>query len=311
MNETAVADESVVVLEGVEKTYKVRGKEPVQALRGVDLRIPKGSMVAIKGPSGSGKTTLLLMIGALSLASDGTVVVNGRELKEMSQKELTKYRAKSVGFVFQNFNLIPNLTAEENVKLPMEALGVSRSEQSKRAAVLLEAVGMEDRATYKPSKLSGGQQQRVAIARALANDPAIILADEPTGNLDHGTGQSIVGLLDKLRREQNTTVIIVTHAESVAERCDRTYTIKDGRITSEADTRQLRETETKKRELKIRLSIADKIVDRLFDAGYLDIESIASARPEDVARALDDRNKAERICKKAAALVLLEKESDQ
>ena len=203
----------IVVLEEVKKEYKVKGRSvPVPALRGVDMNIPEGSMVAIKGPSGSGKTTLLQLIGALDVASSGKVEIDGVELSEMSETDLTEYRGATIGFVFQTFNLINNLSAIENVELPMEARDIPKEERRRRALSLLNEVGMSDRVDYKPLKLSGGEQQRVAIARALANVPSIILADEPTGSLDSKTGSAIMRLLDKLRKETETTVIVVTVA---------------------------------------------------------------------------------------------------
>ena len=222
-----------LVLEDVRKDYKVKGRtDPVRALRGASMKVENGSMVAVKGESGSGKTTLLQIIGALDIATSGTVTVDRKDLSNMKEKDLTDYRAKTIGFVFQTFNLIPNLSALENVELPMEALNVPKQDKRTRAYDLLKAVGMEDRVDYKPMKLSGGEQQRVAIARALANDPTIILADEPTGSLDSKTGKSIVKLLDDLRKDRGTTVIMVTHSDNAASVCDYTFTIEDGIITS-------------------------------------------------------------------------------
>jgi ABC-type lipoprotein export system ATPase subunit len=295
-------NENVLVLKDVKKNYSAKGKETVAALRGVNMQIPKKSMVAIKGPSGSGKTTLLQLIGALDLPTSGEVNVNGKDLSKMKEKDLTEYRAKTIGFVFQTFNLIPNLTAMENVELPMEALNVPTKEREKRAYSLLNDVKMEDRMFFKPNKLSGGEAQRVAIARALANEPSIVLADEPTGNLDSKTGNSIIDLLDKLRKDKGTTVIIVTHSDSVSKMCDRTFTIKDGKITSEEDTKKVAEIEDKKKVLKIGLSASDKIVDKLVNAGYTDIDTLSKASIEDLTKVLGDKNKAEKILKKVKVL---------
>jgi len=184
---------SIVVLRDVKKEFPVKGRSvPVPALRGVTMTIEKGSMVAIKGPSGSGKTTLLQMIGAMDIPTQGSVLVDGEELEDMKEVELTDIRASTIGFVFQDFNLLPNLTALENVELPMEALDVPKADRRKRALELLKDVGMSERVHHKPLKLSGGEQQRVAIARAMANAPSIILADEPTGSVDSKTGAAIM-----------------------------------------------------------------------------------------------------------------------
>ncbi len=224
----------VLILEDVKKDYRVKGRtDPVRALRGATMKVERGSMVAVKGESGSGKTTLLQIIGALDIATSGTVEVDRKDLSNMKEKDLTDYRAKTIGFVFQTFNLIPNLNALENVELPMEALDVPKQERRTRAYDLLKAVGMEERVDYKPMKLSGGEQQRVAIARALANNPSIILADEPTGSLDSKTGKSIVNLLNDLRKDRGTTVIMVTHSDNAARVCDLIFTIEDGIIISE------------------------------------------------------------------------------
>jgi len=295
--------ENVVTLKDVKKDYLVKGRKgAVNALRGVNMSIKRGSMVAIKGPSGSGKTTLLQIIGALDLPSSGTASVNGKELMKMKEKDLTEYRAKTIGFVFQTFNLIPNLTALENIELPMEALNVPKKEREKRAYILLKAVGMDERLDHKPNKLSGGEQQRVAIARALANEPSIILADEPTGNLDSKTGYAIMELMDKLRTEKGTTEIIVTHSDNIAKMCDRTFTIKDGIITSEEDTKKVAEAEDRKKILRIALSASEKIAEKLVNAGFADIDALSKASIEALTNALGDRNKAEKITRKVKLL---------
>jgi putative ABC transport system ATP-binding protein len=296
-------EENAVILEDVRKDYKVPGrKEPIKALQGVSVAFESGSMIAICGPSGSGKTTLLQIVGALDLATSGKVIVNGRELSEMTGKELTEYRAKTIGFVFQTFNLIPNLTVFENVELPMEALIIPKTERHQRVNELLASVDIEGRADYKPLKLSGGEQQRVAIARALANKPEIILADEPTGNLDTKTGHSIMNLLDKLRREMGTTIIIVTHSNRVAKKCDFTLQIQDGVIISSKDMATEENERRRKNMLRSELAITDKLMNKLFYAGYETLEIIAGASVEELARITKDTTTSRRIAKKAAIL---------
>jgi len=220
---------AVVQLQAVAKYYP-RGGEVVKALDGVDLRIDGTGMVAIVGPSGSGKSTLLHMIGAMDRPTQGEVIVAGQALNGLPEKALTRFRRQTVGFVFQTFNLIPNLTALENVTLPMEFNQVPKEERLRRAKRLLDQVGLDHRLTHRPGELSGGEQQRVAIARALANDPPLILADEPTGNLDTETGQRIYELLKEVARQR--TVLLVTHAEPLAQMADRILYIRDGRLVN-------------------------------------------------------------------------------
>lgn len=217
----------VVRLKDLAKYYQ-RGSEVVKALDGVDLVIDGTGMVAIIGPSGSGKSTLLHLIGAMDRPTRGEVIVAGQALNGLPEKALTRFRRQTVGFVFQTFNLIPNLTALENVTLPMEFNQVPKEERLRRAKHLLDQVGLGHRLTHRPGELSGGEQQRVAIARALANDPPLILADEPTGNLDTETGQKIYELLKEVARQR--TVLVVTHAEPLARMADRVLHIKDGRF---------------------------------------------------------------------------------
>jgi ABC-type lipoprotein export system ATPase subunit len=219
----------VVQLKQVTKVYR-KGAQEVRALDGIDLRAESPGMLAVVGPSGSGKSSLLHMIGAMDRPTGGEVVVAGRHLAALGDAELTGFRRQTVGFVFQSFNLIPNLTALENVMLPMEFNGVDKRERGRRALTLLERVGLRARATHRPGELSGGEQQRVAIARALANDPPLVLADEPTGNLDSKTGLLIYELLEEIARER--TVIVVTHAEPLAQRAKRVIHIQDGRLVS-------------------------------------------------------------------------------
>lgn len=220
---------NAAVLENVTKEYRM-GSSVVKALNGMNLVIPSGVMAAIIGPSGSGKTTLLNILGALDKPISGKVFIAGTELAGLDEAELTAYRRKTVGFVFQDYGLIPNLTALENVMLPMEFARMSRVEAKERARQLLEAVGLGHRVAHRPNRLSGGEQQRVAIARALANDPAIILADEPTGNLDTKTSKEIIDLLSKLVKGRQKTAIVVTHDEAIAGVSDLKFHIQDGRI---------------------------------------------------------------------------------
>ncbi len=217
----------VVQLKDLAKHYP-RGGEVVKALDGVSLHLDGAGMVAIVGPSGSGKSTLLHMIGAMDRPTRGEVIVAGQALNGLPEKALTQFRRRTVGFVFQTFNLIPNLTALENVMLPMEFNKVERAERDSRARRLLDQVGLGHRLTHRPGELSGGEQQRVAIARALANDPPLILADEPTGNLDTESGRRIYELLKEVARQR--TVLVVTHAEALARMADRVLPIKDGRF---------------------------------------------------------------------------------
>ena len=221
---------AIIHLSGLSKKYESAGMTPVDALKEVDLSVVQGEMVAVIGPSGSGKSTLLQMMGALDVPTTGGVRINFQELSEMNPKELTQFRSQTVGFVFQKFNLIPNLSALENVSIAMESTKMNRQERRSRAAELLKEVGLGKRMSHLPGQLSGGEQQRVSIARALANHPKIIYADEPTGSLDSKTSRTIIQLFDRIRRDFNTTIIIVTHNHTIAKHCDRTVKIKDGRI---------------------------------------------------------------------------------
>ncbi len=218
---------SAVALSGVRRIYHVG--EPVYALDGVDLEIPRGSYTAIMGPSGSGKSTLMNLVGCLDTPTEGEVVVGGREVTGLDERERTRLRGEEVGFVFQTFNLMPRLSALENVALPGLFRGEDRATRRERAAALLERVGLAGRGDHLPNELSGGQRQRVAIARALVNDPALLLADEPTGNLDTDTGRDVLDLFDELHAAGNT-VVMVTHEPHVAERAERIVHLLDGRI---------------------------------------------------------------------------------
>ena len=222
---------TLLKMRGITKEYKL-GKTVVRALRGLDMEIASGEIVAIMGPSGSGKSTLMHILGALDTPTSGTATIGGADLAKLREGQLVTLRGKKVGFVFQTFNLIQTLSALQNVELPMIFQGLSRSERTHRAKDLLAHVGLADRIRHKPTELSGGERQRVAIARALANDPEIILADEPTGNLDTETGGPILALLRELSRRDGKTVILVTHDPDAAAIADRIVKLRDGCVSS-------------------------------------------------------------------------------
>jgi putative ABC transport system ATP-binding protein len=224
---TETTGETVVSLSDVWKTYDLGGT--VEALAGVSLSLSAGSYTAVMGPSGSGKSTLLNLVGGLDTPTEGTVTVDGADLAALSEPERASVRGTEVGFVFQTFNLMPRLTAAENVALPLVFQGWGGSERRERARSLLADVGLADRSDHKPTELSGGQRQRVAIARALAPDPSILLADEPTGNVDTDTGAQVMDILDELGDDGNT-ILLVTHERRIAERADRIVHIRDGGI---------------------------------------------------------------------------------
>jgi len=219
----------MIELRDVVKRYRV-GIYEVTALNGVNLRVEDGEFVIVMGPSGSGKSTLLYLIGCLDKPTSGTVSIDGMVTSELSEKELTELRRDKIGFVFQQYHLIPTLTALENVELPMVFKGVPRGERRKKAEKLLEMVGIGEKANRKPSELSGGEQQRVAIARALANDPSILLCDEPTGNLDTKSGRVVMDIIKGLNEEKGVTVVLVTHDPTLAPYGDRVVRMRDGRI---------------------------------------------------------------------------------
>lgn len=210
------------------KTY-VMGAEEIHALRGVSVAIDRGEYVAIMGPSGSGKSTLMNLIGCLDTPSRGTYRLNGKSVDQMNDDELAHIRNEEIGFVFQTFNLLPRATALHNVELPMVYAGMTSSQRDRRAKEVLSMVELEDRMTHRPSELSGGQRQRVAIARALVNSPSILLADEPTGNLDTKTGDEIISLFGRLHNDGNT-IVLITHEADVAGHADRVVQIRDGRV---------------------------------------------------------------------------------
>ncbi len=218
----------IIQLKNVHKDY-LMGDSIVRALDGVDAIINKGDFIAIIGPSGSGKSTMMNMVGALDLASKGEIYLDGRDIEHLEESELAQIRGRKIGFVFQTFNLIPTLTALENVALPMLFQGILKEERLERAKMLLKKVGLQDRMKHLPSELSGGQRQRVAIARALANDPEVILADEPTGNLDSKTGKEILEMFIKLNKE-GKTIIVVTHDSDVAKHAGKVLKMKDGKL---------------------------------------------------------------------------------
>ena len=217
----------------ITKTFGT-GAATVTAVNQVTMSVADGEFVTIVGRSGSGKSTLMSLLGGLEQPSSGSIRINDQDITQLTARQLNNYRAHDVGFVFQSYNLIPNLTATENVMLPMEFTGVTKGERTKRARELLEQVELgSSKQTRKPGKLSGGEQQRVAIARALANNPKVILADEPAGNLDSQTADTIIDLLRTLAHTHNTTVLVVTHDDDMAQRSDRTFRITDGRLNQD------------------------------------------------------------------------------
>jgi putative ABC transport system ATP-binding protein len=217
-------------LKNVTKDYP-KGRAVVHALRGVNLEIADGEWLSIQGPTGHGKSTLLQLLGGLDRATSGSLELAGRDLTKLGEGSMTKVRASSIGFIFQTFNLIPTLSAQENVETALVPLGVSNASRKSRAAQALASVGLADRARHLPGELSGGQQQRVAIARALVKEPKVLLADEPTGNLDEDTRDEIIGLLEKLWQDSGLTMIMVTHDSSVARRGQRLGTMRNGQLT--------------------------------------------------------------------------------
>jgi putative ABC transport system ATP-binding protein len=227
-----MSKETVIQVENLVKTYHL-GKVSIPALRGISFDVAKGEFLVVMGPSGSGKTTLLNLIGAIDKPTSGKISIDDRDITTLGEGELTKLRRHKIGFIFQFYNLIPALTALENVELPMLTAGVSRKDASKRASQLLETVGLAERVGHLPDELSGGEQQRVAIARALANKPSVILADEPTGDLDTKTGIEVVQILYDTSKKENATVIVVTHDPAITEKADRILRMRDGNIIRE------------------------------------------------------------------------------
>ncbi len=217
-------------LANVSRTYFAGGAEEVRALRTLDLRIASGSFVSVEGPSGCGKTTMLNLVGLLDAPTSGEVRWDGHSVGGLSDRERARLRLRSVGFIFQRFYLLPTLTAQENVELPMRALGLPREDRTRRAAELLSEVGLSDRGRAFPHQLSGGEEQRVAVARALANQPGLLLADEPTGELDSGNTRAILDLLVRVRSARSATLLLVTHNPEVAARAGRHLTMRDGSV---------------------------------------------------------------------------------
>lgn len=224
--------EVAVKATGLAKSYS-RGKESIQALRGVDVEIKKGETLAIVGRSGSGKTTLLNLIAGLDKPTGGKITVDETNLRDLSDREMTAFRLKNIGFIFQFYNLNPTLSAAENVEVPMSLAGIPKAERHERAIELLTAVGLQARTTHMPDEMSGGEQQRVAVARALANKPEILLGDEPTGDLDSKSTKALMDLLRSLRKDTGMTMVFVTHDPLVVSRCDRAIALRDGKLVQE------------------------------------------------------------------------------
>lgn len=229
----------IISLSNISREYIV-GNELIYALRDISLKIFKNEYVALMGPSGSGKSTLMNMLGCLDTPSAGEYILNGLSVANMCDNELAEVRNKEIGFVFQTFNLLPRQSALENVTLPLVYAGISKAERQQKAEYAMEQVGLKDRMMHKPNELSGGQRQRVAIARALVNDPAIILADEPTGNLDSKTSLEIMGLFETIHKNGNT-IIVVTHEEDIAKYAHRIVRLKDGLVENDQSNKDIRE----------------------------------------------------------------------
>lgn len=226
-------DNHLVKVSGVDKVFK-RGSEEVHVLGGLDLEIPKGEFLALMGPSGSGKSTLLNLVGGLDRPSEGTVEIGGQRIDKLSERKLAGWRARHVGLVFQFYNLMPVLSAQKNVELPLLLTKLSKAERKKRAALALDIVGLSHRAGHYPRQLSGGEQQRTGIARAIVTDPTLLLCDEPTGDLDRKSGDEILDLLQALNKEQGKTIIMVTHDIHAAARATRTLHLNKGQLSTEA-----------------------------------------------------------------------------
>lgn len=222
-------ENTIIRLENVEKSY-ILAKNEVPILKGINLDIKRGEFLAIMGPSGSGKSTTMNMIGSLDIPTRGTIYLDNKDISKLDESELAQLRGQKIGFIFQNFNLLPSLSALQNVTLPLTFQGIPRKEATRRAKEELEKVKLDHRLTHKPSELSGGERQRVAIARALVTNSEVILADEPTGNLDSKTGEEIMELLKTLNEQHNKTVVIITHDPKIASRAKRVIKIQDGRI---------------------------------------------------------------------------------
>jgi putative ABC transport system ATP-binding protein len=236
--------DNIIQIEEIVKNYFV-GTQIVRALRSVTIGIDKNEYVAIMGPSGSGKSTLMNIVGCLDTPTSGIYILNGKDVSKLADNQLADIRNSEIGFIFQTFNLLPRNTALENVMLPLIYAGMSKQERKNRASEVLESVGLGDRITHRPNELSGGQKQRVAVARALVNHPSIILADEPTGNLDSKTSIDIMGLFDEIH-ERGNTVIVVTHEEDIAKHANRIIRLIDGQVESDMINKQTKATSIKK-----------------------------------------------------------------
>jgi putative ABC transport system ATP-binding protein len=261
---------NILEIKNLSKVFEKRGRR-VHALAKVNLEVKKGEYISIQGPSGSGKTTLLNVLGCLDKPTSGKLVIDGLKVSHMNGNSLSKIRAQKIGFIFQEFNLIPILNAVENVELPMELIDIPKNERRTKAEELLKLVDLSHRKDHLPGELSAGEQQRVAIARALANDPAIILADEPTGNLDSKTSKKIMRLLDKLNQNLGTTIIVVTHDDKMARLTKKLVFIKDGKISKVKPLR-----EGKAYEISKELGISEKIANILIRTGYNDVDKIVN-----------------------------------
>jgi len=226
------ADNTLVKVHGVDKVFK-RGSEVIHVLGGLDLEIPKGEFLALMGPSGSGKSTLLNLVGGLDRPSEGTIEIGGKRIDKLSNRKLAGWRARHVGLVFQFYNLMPVLSAQKNVELPLLLTKLSRAERKKRASIALDIVGLSHRARHYPRQLSGGEQQRTGIARAIVTDPTLLLCDEPTGDLDRKSGDEVLDLLQALNKEQGKTIIMVTHDIHAAARATRTLYLNKGQLSNE------------------------------------------------------------------------------
>ncbi|MCP5524159.1 MAG: ABC transporter ATP-binding protein [Verrucomicrobiales bacterium] len=241
MTASALQPNAMIQTVGLEKTYVLGAENIVRALRGVDLAVTQGSYVAIMGPSGSGKSTMLNLLGCLDRPSGGSYFLGAEDVSQMDDDALSEVRGRRIGFIFQSYNLIAQLTVLENIQVPLVYQGVDLRDYEERCQELARLVGLDDRLDHRPNQLSGGQQQRVAVARSLVNDPLIILADEPTGNLDSKTGREVLDLIDRLNRG-GKTIVLVTHDDHVAERAHRVIHMKDGRIDREVVNRPVPET---------------------------------------------------------------------
>ena len=235
-----MSGKSVIEMTDIVKTYYLGTPNELEILHGINLSVQEGEFVSIVGPSGSGKSTLMNIIGALDHQTSGEYTLDGVPMRQMGSYKLSQIRNRKIGFVFQTFNLIPRSTAQGNVELPMLYAGMPARERSQRAAELLDLVGMSERKKHQPNELSGGQKQRVAIARAMANDPAILLADEPTGALDSATGRMVMDIFHRLHEEQGKTILLITHNNELALETERIITIRDGRIHSDCPNTPIR-----------------------------------------------------------------------